>query len=181
MRTKSVRAQFALLLVSFMWGLTFPLIRNAVQEINPYQFVFSRFGFATIAFGLFILLRKVALSKIIACTIPGLILGGIAWASYFTQTVGLGEISAGRAAFITGLNVMMVPLLAPLFRVGKPNRNDLFAAGLANIRTLSFDRPIFWRNHDWRYLGAGLRTDLCYLYFSPSGFPYKPTNMTTPA
>ncbi len=131
--SKSLRADLALLTISIFWGVTFPLIRQAVTQINPFQFVFTRFLFATTLFALFLWAQKAIkrLSKTTAML--GVGLGFIIWVAYLSQTIGLETIPSGRAAFVTGLNVILVPLLAPFFRAGAPNRIDFLAAIFATV------------------------------------------------
>lgn len=120
-----------MLLVTVFWGLTFPLIRQALETLSPPQFVALRFSLATLAFLPLLLGSRKARAGLSEMLLPGLILGAIAWASYFSQTLGLQTVGAGRAAFITGLNVILVPLLSPLFRAGRPSRLDVVAAVVA--------------------------------------------------
>jgi drug/metabolite transporter (DMT)-like permease len=127
------RADVALLMVALFWGLTFPLIRNALQELLPHQFMALRFAMAVLVFAPFIVLSRAARGGLRRTWLPGLALGFLAWSSYFTQAIGLQTVGAGRAAFITGTSVILVPLLSPLFRAGRPSRIDLGAALLATF------------------------------------------------
>lgn len=127
------RAEFAMVLVALLWGITFPLIRVALIDVGPHEFVGWRFGLAVLAFLPFVLLHPQARAGLRRALGPGLLLGGIAWISYFTQTMGLQTVPAGRAAFITGLAVVFVPLSSPVFRAGRPTRVDLVAAVVAAL------------------------------------------------
>jgi drug/metabolite transporter (DMT)-like permease len=110
------KANLYLLCVSIIWGATFPIIRNAVAEINPFLFVGLRF-----LLGSFLLvpvlggsLRTTNKKILISCALLGLING----AAYATQTIGLQTVASARAAFITGLSVVLIPLFAPFFKLG---------------------------------------------------------------
>ena len=46
-----VSTDLALVLVSVFWGVTFPLIRGAMEQLTPVQFVAWRFTLAALAFG----------------------------------------------------------------------------------------------------------------------------------
>lgn len=127
------RADAALLLVTLSWGLTFPLIRSAVQELSPEHFLASRFSLAALAFVPLVVASRGARRGLWRAVAPGLGLGVLAWSSYYTQTLGLQTVPAGRAAFITGTSVILVPLMAPLFRSGRPSAMDLAAALLATV------------------------------------------------
>ena len=123
-----LRADLALVLVALFWGLTFPLIRSALGQLSPVQFVAWRFSLAALAFLPLLFLDPDARRGLRDVLGAGLLLGLISWASYFAQTWGLQTVPAGRAAFITGTNVVIVPLLAPLFCLGRPRGSDYLAA-----------------------------------------------------
>jgi drug/metabolite transporter (DMT)-like permease len=42
----SSKANLYLLLATLMWGITFPLTRNALTEVDPFVFVSLRFALA---------------------------------------------------------------------------------------------------------------------------------------
>ena len=124
-------ADAALALVTVFWGLTFPLIRSATQDLDPFVFVPARFVFAAVAFLPIVLASKGARAGLRRALVPAGVTGVLAWSSYQAQTIGLQVIPAGRAGFITGTAVIFVPLMSPLFGSGRPRRKDLGAAGLA--------------------------------------------------
>ena len=128
---RRLRADLALVLVTVFWGVTFPLIRSALADVGPSQFIGWRFALATLAFLPFVLLDAEARRGLRRAWKPGALLGMLAWTSYVTQTIGLQTVPAGRAAFITGTSVILVPLLAPAFRAGRPGRVDVVAAAVA--------------------------------------------------
>jgi len=121
-----VKANIYLVLVTVMWGLTFPLIREAVSYIHASTFVFIRFGLAAICFLPFAYANFRKSSK--ALLIAGLALGVLNSGIYIFQTTGLETISASRSAFITGSNVLFVPFLLPLFQLGRPRKIDIISA-----------------------------------------------------
>jgi drug/metabolite transporter (DMT)-like permease len=126
-----LRADLALVVVTLLWGITFPLIRSALADLDPYQFVGWRFLIATVAFLPLVLAHPASRRGLGRAFLPGLLLGSLAWTSYISQTIGLQTIPAGRAAFITGLSVILVPLLSPVFRAGQPRPIELVAAAVA--------------------------------------------------
>ncbi len=130
-----------MLLVTIFWGLTFPAIRLAVQDLDPFVFVATRFTVALLVFAPFVLFHADARAGLRDALIPGLVLGGLAWVAYVSQTMGLTMIGAGRAAFITGISVILVPLLAPLFRAGRPTRVELLAAVVATAGLFLLTNP----------------------------------------
>lgn len=127
---KKYQADLALLLVTIIWGATFPMIRSAVSKIDSYQFVFFRFLFALALFSLgYVRIRRLPKKTWRIFSLMSVCL----WASYITQTIGMETISSGRAAFITGLNVIMVPFLAPLAGLRPPTSVDLGSAVGAGV------------------------------------------------
>jgi len=66
--------------------------------------------------------------------IAGSLVTGLALTfAYVTQTFGLVTVAAGKAAFITGLSVVMVPLASSLILRAKPDRDSIFGVILATI------------------------------------------------
>ena len=124
-----------LVVVTAIWGTTFPMVKTlGERSLEPAAIITVRFGFA--AFVLSPWLRRLTWPKVR----DGAILGAVAFASYATQTIGLEKVTSGRAAFITGLNVIIVPLALPLLG-RRLHRPVLVAAGLAvvGIALMSWD------------------------------------------
>ncbi len=122
----STRANFYLVLITAIWGLTFPLIRGAISYINPFLFVCIRFALAAMIL-LPLISRQFALTYK-RLLLFGLVLGLLNSAAYIAQTIGLATIHSGRSAFITGFSVVLVPFLLPLFRLGKPRLIEIISA-----------------------------------------------------
>ena len=151
----SSKANFYLILATLMWGITFPLTRNALTEVDPFVFVSLRFAIAT----LFLLPTVWLLFKKTTRTIllGSLIIGGLNAAAYLCQTIGLETVHSARAAFITGASVIFVPFLAPLFKLEKPSNVDLLCAGIGfiGLYVLMDIRHLYLGHGDlWVFLGA---------------------------
>jgi drug/metabolite transporter (DMT)-like permease len=105
-------ADAALFAVATSWGATFPLAKRILLELPPFFYLALRFSLAAT------LLFAVAgrqLPKLGRRGLrDGVILGALLTAGYGLQTVGLRTASATVAAFLTGLSVVMVPLLGAL-------------------------------------------------------------------
>lgn len=107
---KRFLAESLLVGVTLAWGLTFPLIKEAVTAVPPLFFVAVRF---TIAAG--VLWAVLALRRPVE--IPwrrGVVLGVCLYAAYALQTLGLQHTSSANAGFITGISVAIVPVFAYL-------------------------------------------------------------------
>jgi len=127
--TQEVKALIYLTLITVLWGLTFPLIKNALTAIAPATFVTVRFGLASLILLPFIIrdFKQSSVRPLVA----GVILGTLNGLAYLLQTVGLQTISAAQAAFIIGITVIFVPLITPWLRLGKPHKIDFIAALLS--------------------------------------------------
>ncbi len=99
----------ALLFVTVVWGATFPVLKVATASLSGIEVSALRFCIAA------------------ACMLPwvlgasrqawrdGALLGALVLLSYVAQAYGLQHISSNRSAFLTSLNVLMVPLFGTLF------------------------------------------------------------------
>lgn len=119
------KAAFFLVLATAFWGLTFPLIENAMQFISPTSFVFLRMILASLIFLPFVLKKMLHSNKLIL--FGGCILALLNGMTHIFQTEGLQTIPASRSAFITGFAVVLVPLLSPIFKLGKPKKIEILA------------------------------------------------------
>lgn len=136
------KANLALLTVAFIWGITFVVVKDALDHITPYYFLAIRFAVAFIFLCLvyFRQLHKITAGEIRAGAFIGLFLFG----GYAFQTVGLKYTGAGNAGFITGLSLVLVPLFGALSSRRLPSAH--LAAGvlssLAGMALLSLKDSI---------------------------------------
>lgn len=129
---KSNHAAIGLLIaITASWGLTFPLKQIALQSISPGVFVLIRFLFASLLMFPFVIRSIKHTSPFIL--VSGMILGLFNCGIYLFQNIGIQLTPISHAAFITESSVVMVPLLAPLWRLGFPTAINLFAAILCII------------------------------------------------
>jgi drug/metabolite transporter (DMT)-like permease len=94
-------------------------------------FVASRFWVAGAAFLVPLLFRRVTWTT--SLVRDGVVTGLFLWAGFVTQTLGLQTTGASKAAFITGLNVVLVPLFAALLLRHRPARAALVGVLLATV------------------------------------------------
>ncbi|HZW11718.1 MAG TPA: DMT family transporter [Noviherbaspirillum sp.] len=113
-----------LLLVTLVWGTTFPLLKSAAADLSSIEISAFRFLIATICMAPFLLKAPRR------AWLDGMLLGVIGLVSYVAQAYGLQFISSNRSAFLTSLNVLMVPFLGLLFG-GRLSWQVLTAAMLA--------------------------------------------------
>lgn len=105
-------ADVALFAVACSWGATFPLAKRILLELPPFCYLAMRFALATVL--LFVLARRSLRGLSRRSLVDGLVLGLFLAGGYGLQTVGLRAASATVAAFLTGLSVVMVPLIGAL-------------------------------------------------------------------
>ncbi len=110
MQIKPWQADLLLLLAALSWGMTFALVQDAVRSVPVYTFLFWRFG---LAFVLMLLISAKHLQYLDRPTfVAASILGLLNFGAYAFQTFGLTLSLSSTVAFITGLFVVLVPLMA---------------------------------------------------------------------
>lgn len=113
-RRHRILAEIGLLYAAAVWGATFFIVKDVLTQIDPFILVGYRFTFAGMLLACYLAVRRV---PILPGLKDGIILGVILWALYIPQTIGLKYTSAANSGFITGLFVVIVPILAyALFR-----------------------------------------------------------------
>jgi drug/metabolite transporter (DMT)-like permease len=117
-RSRTLVAHGLLIGVVFVWGTTFSLVKAALANTTPLVFNLLRMGLA------FAMLAAVNWRSLRGMTRRDLGLGAMAGVflglGYQFQTSGLSRTTASKAAFITGLVVVIVPLLSSLPGVSVP-------------------------------------------------------------
>jgi drug/metabolite transporter (DMT)-like permease len=110
-RRRQVLADLALVVVTFIWGSTFVLVKDIVETVPPMLFLSVRFGIGAVALALLVTAmrrwRGLSMREVGWGSLTGLALG----LGYVLQTVGLQYTTASRAGFITGLLVVLAPVM----------------------------------------------------------------------
>lgn len=120
-----------LLAVTAVWGATFVMVQDVVQEMPVFPFLFWRFGIAGLALAL---LRPTALTHLSKTDLKhGVLLGLMLAVGYSAQTIGLQHTSATVAGFITGMFVVFTPLVAAVALKKRITSTTWFAVGLATV------------------------------------------------
>ncbi len=127
------------MLLAFFWGITFPLVKTALDFCSPFLFLAIRFALATLVIWLAYSRR---ISPIDKNTLKaGIILGIFLFLGFAFQTVGLKYTAASKSAFITGLFVIMVPPMSVLIVKEKPKIFSLIGVLLAVSGLWLMTRP----------------------------------------
>jgi drug/metabolite transporter (DMT)-like permease len=137
------RWELAMVAVTAVWGSTFVLVRDAVAQVPPFTFIAYRFLAAALL--LAAIRPRLALGGPAAGGAPGLggrglgplaagaVIGVALFAGYGFQTVGLQYTTASNAGFITGLSVVLTPLLGALLLRQAPGRWPVTGACVAAV------------------------------------------------
>ncbi|MCK5794935.1 MAG: DMT family transporter [Anaerolineales bacterium] len=119
MNTKSVQANLILLITAVIWGGGFVAQRLGMQQMGPYIFNGFRFLIGALTLVPVILVRKKPVVVEKGDSKKILLIGAVAGLLLFFgatfQQLGLVFTTAGKAGFITGLYVVIVPLLGMLW------------------------------------------------------------------
>lgn len=119
MRKQEVKSSLLLLLAAAIWGFAFVAQRIGSKYVGSFMFNGVRFALGSLSLVPLILFsskksKDKALLKEEAISInpwkPGLILGCVIFLAASLQQIGLVETSAGKAAFITGFYIVLVPV-----------------------------------------------------------------------
>lgn len=107
-----VLAPWALLAVAAMWGISFVWMKDILDQQDVYSFLFSRFLVASLVMLLanprvITRLNREILTK-------GSVIGTALGLGYIFQTLGLDRTTPAITGFITGLYVVLTPLIAAL-------------------------------------------------------------------
>ena len=126
-----LRADLLLISVAIAWGVTFLMVQDAINTTPVYAFLFFRFAIASVL--MFFIAYKY-LNEINKKTILyGIILGLFLFLAFATQTFGLSYTKSSIVAFITGLNVIVVPFLAYFIFKDYISKNVLIATVIAVV------------------------------------------------
>ena len=135
-------APWALLTVSAAWGLSFIVMKDAIQRQSVNNFLFTRFALAVIVM---ILIRPQTIKLFNKDLLQrGGLAGIFLGLGYIAQTLGLEGTGAAITGFITGLYVVLTPLIASIVLKEKITKFTwlciavaTFGLGLLSIRGFS--------------------------------------------
>jgi drug/metabolite transporter (DMT)-like permease len=106
------KAAVLLITTTFFWGVTFTVVKQSIESVDVFVFLAQRF---VLAFAL-ILPIGVIKGKMLngASIVRGCVMGAFLFGAYALQTMALIYTSASNTGFLTGLNVVIVPICAAL-------------------------------------------------------------------
>ena len=129
------RVDAALVSVALIWGATFVLVKQALDDISTLLFLTIRFSIAAAALALLFGKRARADLALRHHWWPSLGGGAIAgvclFSGYVLQTFGLKYTTAAKAGFITGLYIPLVPLFGAVAYRRRPQIIELLGVASA--------------------------------------------------
>jgi drug/metabolite transporter (DMT)-like permease len=146
-----LRGIFALLIVTIVWGTTFPAMKDMTDYLSANWIVVVRFTIAGMLLSPFLLRAKWADVRY------GAVSGVLLFFCYLFQVEGLALTTSNRNAFVCGMNVLVPPLLGVF--LGKwPERRIMLALvlALAGLFALCWNGSFTWGRGDTLALLAAL-------------------------
>lgn len=118
-RKKMLLADASLLVVAFLWGSSFVVTKGSLDYFSPFYLVGLRFMFAFLILAVFLNRKLFQMDR--ETLKAGVILGIILYIAFAFQTSGLKYLDAGKQAFMTATNVVMVPFIFWMMAKEKPD------------------------------------------------------------
>ncbi|HEX3029862.1 MAG TPA: DMT family transporter [Clostridia bacterium] len=116
MKSQKLKSNFFLLLAAAIWGLAFVAQRVSVKYLGSFSYNGIRFALGSISVIPLIILFGRKNGKVqgngFKLAVPlGIIAGTVLFIAASLQQIGLKDTSAGKAAFITGFYIVLVPVI----------------------------------------------------------------------
>lgn len=127
-------AELALVGIAAVWGLTFVMVQDAIALLPSLAFLAYRFLPAAALVALVFRRRLATLGA--SGWRAGMTMGAFLTAGYVLQTVGLEDTSASNAGFITGLFVVLTPVLGAVVLGDRIPAPAWVAAGVSALGLL---------------------------------------------
>lgn len=129
---KKYIGEIGLLFVAIIWGMGFVASRLSLDsKLTPFQIMTLRFFISTLL--MLIIYRKNLRSINRNSLIAGIILGLLLFVGFAFQTVGLQYTTPSKNAFLTAINVVMVPYIGILLYKRSLDKFGIAGAVLACI------------------------------------------------
>lgn len=120
-----------LLVTAIVWGGGFIGVAEALGTITPFYMIAFRFAMASLLMLLFFWKKFRTLEK---CDLmPGIVSGAFLFLGFAFQTMGAMHIGVGKLAFLTALNVIMVPFIVLVCFKEKIKKYNLISSLIAVI------------------------------------------------
>ncbi|VDG97872.1 putative DMT superfamily transporter inner membrane protein [Lysinibacillus sphaericus] len=131
--------EIGLLVTAVIWGTGFPVSAIALDYFSPYQILAGRFIIGAVLLAVVFYKKLLNLSK--SVLLKGGLLGVFLYSAFAFQTVGLQFTTPSNNAFLTAVNVLIVPFIAFVLYRRKVSAFELVGAilAMAGIALLSLN------------------------------------------
>lgn len=126
MHLKSHAGRLALLTAALIWGSSFIVMKDAVDDVPVFMLLAIRFTLAGLLLGAIFIHRIRTASR--SLLLHGAVCGVLLLTAYATQTFGLMTTSPGKNAFLTAVYCVLVPFMAWLLYRKPPTAYNWLAA-----------------------------------------------------
>ncbi|MDA3939028.1 MAG: DMT family transporter [Spirochaetia bacterium] len=133
------KSEFMLIIVTIIWGGTFPVIKAGLADISPLLMVVSRFFIAFLFFLPFIIKKRKSIPK--GLIKAGIILGFSTFVGYGMLTIGLTMTTVAKSSLISYGYALMTPPLQFLLLRKKVNPVNLIGLVIAFAGMMIFTSP----------------------------------------
>ncbi|MBE1555552.1 DMT family transporter [Sporosarcina limicola] len=123
--------EIGLIITAIIWGSGFVASAMSLEHYTPYQILAGRFVIGAVILGILFYKKLKKLKK--STLIKGAILGFILYIAFVLQTVGLQYTTPSKNAFLTAVNVVIVPFIGFLMYKRKIDLFELIGAVTALI------------------------------------------------
>ncbi len=128
------KAELLLLLITFIWGGTFSIVKKALDDVSPLIFLGVRFGISAVLY-IFFFHNSFKHFNSLAFK-HALIVAFFLFAGFAFQTVGLKYTTASKSAFITGMLVIFTPIAQSIIERKPPKPGNLIGISLVTLGLL---------------------------------------------
>jgi drug/metabolite transporter (DMT)-like permease len=125
--SRSLKAHLLLVLVTFIWGATFVVVKDSLNNSSPLLYNAVRMTVAAVVLAAIFYRKLFSITREVLKA--GIVIGTLLWIGYECQTAGLKFTTPSKSAFLTGISVVLVPVLLALIWRRHVNRWTL--AGVA--------------------------------------------------
>jgi drug/metabolite transporter (DMT)-like permease len=141
-------ADLSLAIVALIWGVTFVSVKRALNEISTMYFLAVRFGFASFCMLLMFAprFRRAGSGTVSRGLRGGAVAGVFLWVGYVLQSFGLKYTTAGNSGFLTGLYIVLVPLISACVYRKWPQLAEVVGIAVASVGMVLLTIPSLDRN-----------------------------------
>ncbi|HCY84701.1 MAG TPA: EamA family transporter, partial [Desulfobacteraceae bacterium] len=131
MKQDTIKSDALLVLTAAIWGLAFVAQRVGMDHLGPFTFNAIRFFLGCLSLLPFMIRRRPGGYALKGLIPAGVVCGVFLFAGASLQQAGIVYTTAGKAGFITGLYVVLVPFLNMCFRQERASAGSWIGALLA--------------------------------------------------